>query len=226
MDNAVWVLMVEDDAGVARIVGIVLERAGLAVRTAATLQEARQALKAGPVDLVLLDIVLPDGDGRDLIRDIRAAGNAAILMLTSKREYQDILGSLTGGADDYLAKPFRNDELTARIDALLLKRAARTESHILRRGALVLDTDAGRASLQGKDMILTPKDFALLKQLIQNEGKFIQPDVLYERLWKQPMSKDSQAIRSAISRLRRKLEGCGYTILYRTHEGYRFVEEE
>jgi len=226
MDNAVRILMVEDDAGVARIVSIVLGSVGLAVRTAATLLEARQELKARPVDLVLLDIMLPDGDGRDLIQDIRAAGNAAILMLTSKREYQDILGSLTGGADDYLAKPFRNDELIARIDALLLKRAARTEIHILRRGALVLDTDAGRATLQGKDMILTPKDFALLKQLIQNEDKFIQPSVLYERLWKQPMSGDSQAVRSAVSRLRRKLAGCGYTILYMTHEGYRFVEED
>ena len=220
------VLTVEDDAGVARIVKIVLEKAGFSVREAATLRRAREELKAAPLDVVILDVVLPDGDGRELIPDIRAAGEAAILMLTSKRDYQVILGSLIGGADDYMTKPFRNEELTARIDALLMKRAARAAGNILQRGSLVLDTDAGRASIGNDDLILTPKDFALLKLLIQNEDKAIQPGTLYERLWKQKMSGDSQAVRSAISRLRGKLADCGYTIVFIQNEGYRFIEEE
>lgn len=225
-DSKADVLIVEDDAGVTRIVRIVLEKAGFSVREAAALREARAELKASPPDVVLLDIMLPDGDGRRLIPDIRASGDALIMMLTSKREYQDILGSLTGGADDYMAKPFMNDELTARIDALLMKRAARAGSGILRLGALLLDADAGRASVAGKDLVLTPKDFALLKMLAQNEGRAIQPDQLYERLWKQTMSGDSQAVRSAISRLRGKITGSGYTIVFVPGEGYRLTKEE
>ncbi len=226
------ILMVEDNENVLTANRLLFERDGYAVRTAETLAQARRELAAGPVDLVLLDVILPDGSGPSLVPEIRAAGDARILMLSSRRQYQDILDGLTGGADDYMTKPYRNMELKARVAALLVKgsagadRAGADEPRLLTRGRLTLDERAMRGFVEGRDMALTPKEFALLKLLVRNEGTTLSRRTLYEQVWSQAANDDDRAVKTHLSNLRGKLEGSGYTIISLWREGYRFEAEE
>ena len=219
--------MVEDNENMLLANRVLFERDGFIVRAARTLAEARVALSEGSVDLALLDIVLPDGNGFDLLPQLRATGDTMVLMLTSKREYQDIVDGLLGGADDYMTKPFRTSELKARVAALLAKRERRRQTAAtttLMRGPLTLDTTALQAFLFGKDMLLTPKEFALLLMLAQNDGVAFSAESLYEKVWGQPMGGDANAVRVAVSRLRSKLDSCDYTITSTRGEGYSFKQ--
>jgi DNA-binding response OmpR family regulator len=201
-----------------------LARRGIKTISAQTLREARQMLSK-PFDLILLDILLPDGNGIDFVPEIRAATAAPILMLTSKREDEDIVQGLLGGGDDYMTKPFRNDELYARIIALLRRtQMAETRSREITKGRLKLDTVAGRAYLSGEDLLLAPKEFAILHLLIKNEGKAMTAQKLYEEVWKQPMVCGDKPIKNVVYRLRKRLEedNSEYTVVMYRGDGYCF----
>lgn len=217
------VLIVEDNRHILELNRILLTREGLEVHTAADLKRAREVLAEIVPDLVLLDIMLPDGDGMQFIPEIRAAGRSLIMMLTSKRDYGDILGGLTGGADDYLTKPYRNEELKARVAALLLRRTAPKGERYVRCGPLTLDTVAVQAFCDGKSLRLTPKEFALLHLLVQKEGESLSAGQLYEAVWNQSSNGDVRAVKAHLSNLRRKIEGCHCAITSSRGGGYRFV---
>ena len=233
MDKAV-ILMVEDNDNVLTLNRTVLEGAGYEVRTATTLAAARRSLQGdGPVDLVLLDIELPDGSGFEIVQDIRAAGDAAILMLTSRRKYQDILDGLTGGADDYMTKPYRNEELLARVMALLQKKQSkdskdnRADARFLSWGKLTLDTVSSQAFVGGTNLQLTPKEYALLALLAQHEGTPLSAERLYEEAWDpKNQHQDARTVKAHISNIRKKLHGSGMTIATEWGEGYVFLQEE
>ncbi|MDR1643965.1 MAG: response regulator transcription factor [Clostridiales bacterium] len=219
------VLLIEDNEKLNVINRRALESAGYHVLTALTLAAAREHLAAHNADVILLDVLLPDGDGADFCGEIREKTDAHILFLTSKREHVDKLKGLATGGDDYITKPFKLDELLLRVAAAMRRRdmeAAKPPVQTMTVGPLTLDSAAIQAFLNGKDIGLSPKEFSVLRLLVQSKGKAISKEALYESAWNQPMNVDDTAIKTAISRLRRKLGSEGFRITSSRGEGYRF----
>ena len=220
-----FVLLVEDNERIMVGNKRFLERQGFDVAAAMTLAEARAHVEKCRPDVAVLDIMLPDGSGIDFMGELRESENPGIpvLLLTGLTTKQDIVNGLKAGGDDYLTKPYDFSELLARIEALL-RRSARVPETISK-GRLSLDITAGTAALDGVDLHLTKKDFALLLIFIQNEEHFINMESLYEKAWKAPLSNDKSALYSSIKRLRAKIKGSGWNIGQSREEGYIFVKE-
>lgn len=221
--NEKLILLVEDNEKIMQGNERMLRRRGYGVVMALTLAEARKALEAQMPDLIVLDIMLPDGSGLDFMAELRQYSKMPILLLTGLTTPEDVVRGLTAGGDDYLAKPYDFGVLLARVEALL--RRAEQIPEKLTRDRLFLDVAAGVAMLDGADLLLTQKEFALLLIFVQNESRFIGAEYLYEKLWKQPMTGDSNALRSTLKRLRAKLDGSGYCITLSKGEGYQFERE-
>lgn len=217
------ILLVEDNEQIMRGNERMLTRRGYKVVTALTLDEARKAVEAQMPDLIVLDIMLPDGSGLDFMGELRRYSKIPVLLLTGLTTPEDVVRGFTAGGDDYLAKPYDFGVLMARVEALL--RRAEQIPEKLTRDRLSLDVAAGVATLDGTDLLLTQKEFALLMIFTQNEERFISAEYLYEKAWKQPMEGDSNALKSALKRLRAKLEGSGYCIALSKGEGYQFERE-
>jgi DNA-binding response OmpR family regulator len=158
-------------------------------------------------DLIVLDIILPDGSGLDLCRDIRAETDIPVLFLTALGKNDDIVAGLRAGGDDYLPKPFDFNVLEARIEALL-RRYGRIspEEHVF--GNLKLNTESGRAFFGGTDLLLTPKEFAILKLLAQNMNRWVRADEIYKTVWTMEPMDDLRAVRQKIYCIRKKLSQC------------------
>jgi DNA-binding response OmpR family regulator len=215
------ILCIEDNIQVQSFNKPLLEAKGFVVRQAATLFEAREIIGREMPDLIILDIHLPDGNGLDFLRELRKASMVPVIALTEDNAEKDIVAGLSSGCDDYVPKPYTFSVLLARIEALM-RRAAYAES--ISRGPLTLDISAGKAFVSGADMLLKPKEFALLLLLAQNEGAMISAVQMYEKIWKAPLGGDKRSLQKHISVLRAKLEEkeCGYTIRAVYGEGYCF----
>lgn len=218
-------LLVEDNEKILYGNKQLFEWEGFETTTALTLAEARVALEERRPDAIVLDILLPDGSGLDFMCELRMGENASIpiLLLTGLTTKEDVVRGLKAGGDDYLTKPFDFPELLARVEALL-RRAARVPE-IIEKGRFSFDMTAGVASLDGTDLQLSPKEFALLLVFIQNDERFISAEYLYEKAWKRPMAGDSKALKSALGRLREKISGSGWCITWSRGEGYIFERE-
>ena len=216
-------LLVEDNPRIQLANKDMLELLGYEVATAMNLAQARECLSAQMPDVVVLDIMLPDGSGLDFLQELRQTTALPVLMLTALGTNEDTVKGLSLGADDYLAKPYAYPVLAARVEALL-RRAARVPE-VIRKGRLCLDVTAGVATFDGADLLLSQKEFALLLIFAQNEERCISAQYLYEKVWKQPMAGDVNALKSALKRLRAKLEGSGYCIALSKGEGYQFERE-
>jgi len=222
--NGKAILLVEDDKKVQGFNKRLLAGEGFVVQTAMTLADARGILEQQATDAMILDIGMPDGNGLDFLRELRQTSGIPVLMLTGYGETSDVIKGFESGCDDYLRKPYTFEELLARLKRLLYRAEQLPET--VTRGALTLNILAKEAFLDGEDLMLTPKDFALLQYFVQNEGRTLDRDVVYEKVWGRPMAGDSQALGSAVSRLRKKLTGCGYTISGEYRNGYRFERGE
>ncbi len=224
------ILLVEDDMRVQINNKEILERHGYGVVLATDLSGARSALADHRPDAVVLDIVLPDGDGVVFLREIRRDLQIPVLMLTSTQAPERAADSFDAGGDDYMRKPYDLREFRARVDALM-RRASKLPERVVR-GPLTLDLAAGRAYLDGRDIGLKPKEFALLAMLVRNEARDVPAGELYEAVWKMPAAGDIRTVKSHISKLRAKLsaggdgqdEKIGITSSYR--DGYRFYVRE
>lgn len=206
-------LIVEDNVEVLRLNAMVLSREGFSILTASTIGQARSLLADHMVDLIVLDILLPDGSGLDFCEELRGVNTVPILFLTSKRESADIVKGLQMGGDDYLTKPYKIDELLARVQAQLRRSeyALQSQSCSLKEssiqcGPVSLDLDQLVAYVDGKDIGLTPKEFALLKILVQNSGIAVSTKELYQTVWGEHHPDDPRVVWTHISRLRGKLE--------------------
>ncbi|MDR0366170.1 MAG: response regulator transcription factor [Bifidobacteriaceae bacterium] len=233
------VLLVEDNAHILKVNASVLKGAGYRVLCAETAAAARAELKREPVDAAVLDIMLPDGDGVALCRELRSAGGQAatlpVLFLTAKDQNQDIVDGLRAGGDDYLVKPYDLRVLVARLEALLRRAGAAAREPVqVRLGPLTLDTAAMRARLDGRDLALTPRQFAILLALVRAEGKPVPASQLYEVAWGMAANDEVRAVRQQVCRLRSKLGaapnrnflieteyGQGYTLVTRGLRGAR-----
>jgi DNA-binding response OmpR family regulator len=219
------VLLVEDNEQIMIGNRRHLERQGFDTAAALTLAEARAHMESRRPDVVVLDIMLPDGSGLDFMDELRRGENPGIpiLLLTGLTTKQDIVRGLKAGGDDYLTKPYDFSELLARIEALL-RRSARVPENIVK-GRFTLDVTTDMAMLDGVDLRLTQKEFALLLLFIQNEEHFVSAEYLYEKVWKSSMAENNNAIKGAIKRLRSKICGSGYHITWSRGDGYSFEKE-
>ncbi|MGC4019067.1 MAG: response regulator transcription factor [Muricomes sp.] len=198
------ILLIEDNKQILDGNKYFLERSGYTVDVALTLSQAKEQMDRRMPSLIILDIMLPDGNGLDFLKELRQSSNIPVLLLTSLGGASDIVDGLTSGGDDYLPKPYDFNIFLARVKALL-RRSKDKIPDIVQRGALKLDVLSGKAFLEEEDLLLTPKQFALLLLLLRNEGEVLSPEYLYETVWKQPITGDSNALWKQMSHLYTKL---------------------
>jgi DNA-binding response OmpR family regulator len=199
------ILFVEDEPAIAEPFGRVLAREGFDVIGARSLGEARERLARRPPDLVLLDLSLPDGDGRDLCRELRGS-HVPIIMLTARGTELDRVTGLELGADDYVVKPFSGAEVVARIRAVLRRAAlaARPEGPI-EVGDLVVDPGSRRAQVGDDELDLSRKEFDLLAELARNAGTVVTREELMSRVWDENWFGSTKTLYVHVGWLRRKL---------------------
>jgi len=199
------VLIVEDETLLARQLAKALAEAGYAVDCAADGEQADFLTHTGQYDAVVLDLGLPKVDGLTLLRRWREAGILApVLILTARGTWHEKVMGIDGGADDYVAKPFRIEEVLARIRALI-RRSSRVANAELRCGALVLDARTARVSVDGAPIKLTSLEFRVLSYLMHHSGKVVSRTELIEHIYSQDFDRDSNTVEVFIARLRRKL---------------------
>ena len=201
------ILLVEDDPSIREVTAIGLSAAGFAVTTAADGIDGLERFRTEPVDLVLLDIMLPRLDGYEVCRQIRKTSTVPVVMLTARGDTMDVVVGLEAGADDYVRKPFDLPELIARIRAALRRAGATADDAAeLRIGGLVIDPAGRTVSRDGADIPLTRTEFDLLSELVRHAGQVLTRDVLLDRVWGYDYLGDSRLVDVAIQRLRAKVE--------------------
>jgi len=200
------ILIIDDEPAIAGTLAPVLASQGYDVRTAASAAEGLAAARATAFDIVLLDLGLPDADGKDLIGQLRALNDMAILVLSARHQETEKVAALDEGAEDFINKPFGIDELLARI-RVALRRLTKDErrSTEFRSGDLVISYDRRQVRLMGDEMKLSPKEFDLLEALARKAGQVVTHRRLLLAGWQDP-SIDGQYLRSYIGLLRQKLE--------------------
>lgn len=200
------ILLVEDEEAISEPLAEHLVREGLDVEVAPTIAAAAEAWQLRPQDLILLDVMLPDGDGRDLARDIRKTSDVPIVMLTARGEEVDRIVGLELGADDYVVKPFSAAELVARIRAILRRGGARTRKGPLDAGSIVLDPGARTCSKDGEPLELAAKEFDLLHMLMANAGTVVTREEIMDEVWDPHWFGPTKTLDVHISWLRKKIE--------------------
>jgi two-component system OmpR family response regulator len=199
------VLVVEDEAFLARQLTAALRRAGYAVDHAADGERADLLGHDERYDAVVLDLGLPKVDGLTLLRRWREAGQGMpVLVLTARGSWHEKVQGIDGGADDYMAKPFRMEELLARLRALI-RRSSGQSNPELRCGPLVLDPRSGKVTIEGAEVKLTGHEFRVLSYLMHHCQRVVSQSELTEHIYSQDFDRDSNTVEVFIARLRRKL---------------------
>jgi two-component system KDP operon response regulator KdpE len=199
------VLVVDDEPQILRALETTLRGAGYQVDAAATAQQALARAAARPPDAVVLDLVLPDGSGTDVCRELRAWSSAPILILSVVGDEREKVAALDAGADDYVTKPFGMDELLARLRAAL-RRTVPTGDPVLRIGELVVDLAKRSVTVAGRPAQLTPTEFELLALFARNEGKLLTHPTILREVWGPAYGRESHYLHVYVSQLRRKIE--------------------
>jgi DNA-binding response OmpR family regulator len=206
------ILLVEDERSISEPFAKILRREGFEAIVAATAAEALERARDWAPDLVLLDLALPDGDGRDVCRTLRAESAVPVIMVTARGTETDRIVGLELGADDYVVKPFSAAEVIARIRAVLRRSRRDTPSAAgepaavpLRFGALELDLAARRAHLDGAEVELSRKEFDLLAELARNAGRVVTREDLMSRVWDENWFGSTKTLDVHMGWLRRKL---------------------
>lgn len=221
-------LVVDDERRYRELLEMNLSRRGYRVLQAIDGLGALNAVEREELDLVVLDLKLPDMDGYEVCRRIREQSTVPIIMLTARAEEEQKIRGLRLGADDYITKPFSADELLARVDAVLRRtEAARgaSLSATFDSGDLHIDFDQHRVTLRGQEVELSPGEYRLLEQLAANAGRVIVQDELLRHVWGPGYSGATELLQTAIRRLRRKIEddpGSPHYIVTKRGVGYVF----
>lgn len=217
-------LIVEDDPVLSDGLSVGLRLQGFTADAVATLADARAALASGGFGGVVLDIMLPDGSGLDLLAELRSRGaRLPVLLLSARDQVRDRVSGLDGGADDYLGKPFDLDELAARIRAMLRRQEGRASARI-RWNGLELDPATRAGRLQGRELRFSRREFVILHALAEFPGRILSKSQLEERLYGWQEDVESNTVEVHIHHLRAKL-GRAFIETLRG-EGYRLAEGE
>lgn len=202
------VLCIDDEPAILRLLGVVLARGGFETMVARDARSALALLREGGIDLVLLDLGLPDRDGQELLPALRAIAPVPVVVVSARNDVEEKVTALDLGAADYVTKPFDGDELLARIRAALRKGglAGTTAGDSIVHGALRIDQAGHSVTLEGRAVALTPKEFALLATLAAAGGRLLTHAALLEAVWGKAHRDDVEYLRVAIRALRLKLE--------------------
>ena len=219
-------LIVEDEARIAELLEGALRKAGFAVDKASSCADAREALTLNAYDIAVLDLGLPDGDGMNLLDEVRACGNQIpILVLTARYAVEDRVGGLDAGADDYLVKPFAMAELIARAKALL-RRPGGALGTTLSAGNLVFDSIGRDVQIGGRPLLLPRRETAIVEHLLRRLDRVVPKAVLEEKLYGFEDELDSNAIPVHVHHLRRRLADAGATVEIHTVRGIGYILTE
>lgn len=199
------ILVVEDDVRLAEMIGIVLREEGYEVVACHDGAAAFQAFKMYEPNLVLLDVMLPGKNGIEICREIRAASDVPIIMLTARSETEDVVAGLEAGADDYIPKPHKPKELVARVRARLRNNAQLEEEHITL-GELTIDVSGHRVLRGDEEIALTPLEFDLLVTLARAPWRVFSREELLEQVWGYRHAADTRLVNVHVQRLRSKIE--------------------
>jgi two-component system alkaline phosphatase synthesis response regulator PhoP len=221
------VLVVEDETDIRDLVVFHLAREGYRCRTAATGMQALQEVREHLPDLIVLDLMLPEVDGLEVCRRVRAdhaSASVPIIILTAKSDEVDRVVGLEMGADDYLVKPFSPKELVARVRAVLRRARQPLPVSTLRAGALVLDATRHTIEVAGGPVMLTPKEFDLLQALMGAAGRVLSREYLLDHVWGYSRASEieSRTVDVHVRRLRAKLGAEGRRVATVKGVGYRF----
>ncbi|AUC97577.1 DNA-binding response regulator [Bradyrhizobium sp. SK17] len=204
------ILIVEDEADIRRFVRMALEKEGMSVFETATAEDARLNAGSRKPDLMIVDLGLPDGDGKMLIRDVRSWISAPIIVLSARDRETEKVEALDAGADDYLVKPFGVPELLARVRAQLRRTSAVSDgakaSALVRFGQVAINLATHEVTRDGKAVHLTPNEFRLLTALIRGHGKVLTHRQLLLDVWGPGYAERAHYIRIYMAQLRQKLE--------------------
>jgi two-component system response regulator TctD len=214
-------LLVEDNQDLANAISSRMHLDGHVVEHAANLGDATAFVETGEYDLILLDIMLPDGDGRTFLKKHRASHlDTPVIILTARSQVSDRIGSLDLGADDYVTKPFDHAELEARCRAVLRRKAGKSQT-VIEIGGIVFDPVAGNMAVQGQSVTLRNRELRLLELLINAPGQVFSKQKLSDRLFSYDDDVSENAIEVYIGRLRKHLEPSDLNITTLRGLGYR-----
>jgi two-component system response regulator MprA len=217
-------LVVDDDDAVREALALVLGLDGFEVTTAADGREGMRTLATGRPDAIILDVLMPGLDGLEVCRRIRATGDRTpVLMLTARAEVAERVAGLEAGADDYLAKPFAREELTARLRALLRRTGWEGDQETLRFEDLELDPSAHEAHRGERLLELTRTEFLLLELLMSHPRQVLTRSTIFDRVWGYDFGPSSNSLEVYVGYLRRKMEAAGGPRLLHTVRGVGYV---
>jgi two-component system KDP operon response regulator KdpE len=200
------VLVVEDERHIVRALKIILRSAGYAVESAETKADALASLAARPPDAVVLDLVLPDGQGVEVCKDVRRWSRLPIVVLSAVGDEREKVRALDAGADDYITKPFGTDELLARLRAVLRRSAEAGGSPRIELGEVTIDLSDRRVTREGEEVHLTPIEFDLLRVLAQYRGRLVTHRQLLQEVWGPEYGEETHYLRVHVAHIRAKLE--------------------
>ncbi|MFY9926718.1 MAG: response regulator transcription factor [Streptosporangiaceae bacterium] len=216
-------LVVDDEATILELLSGSLRLMGFEVITAASGAEAAHAVASGRPDLVLLDVMMPDGDGFEVIRRIRSgAGEVPVIFLTARDEVPDRVQGFAAGADDYVTKPFSLEELLGRIRAVLKRTRPDGPGSRLCVADLELDEEAHEVRRAGALVALTPTEYRLLRFLMVNAGRVVSKDQILDQVWEHDPARDASVLEPCLSYLRRKVDQAEPTLIH-TVRGFGYV---
>jgi len=220
------ILVVDDEPQILRALQLKLRGAGYAVDTAASASEALVKASLRPPEAIILDLLLPDGRGTDVCRELRGWSTAPILVLSAVGEEAEKIAALDAGADDYVTKPFSGDELLARLRAALRRTRVSTRP-VIEVDALRIDLEKRLVTMEGAPVALTPIEYDLLRLLAENEGKLMTHPTILREIWGPAYKEESNYLHVYVSHLRRKIEpdpARPRYILNQPGVGYRLVD--
>ena len=230
MTRPARILLVDDEMSIQRAMTPLLRSRGYEVEAAGTGREALAVMEAGPPDLIVLDLGLPDMDGLDVCRSVRERWDTPILVLSARGAEKDKVAALDEGADDYVTKPFGPEELLARVRATLRRRLTgdQPETGQLQRGGFVIDFDRHRVTLGETEIRLTPKEFELLALMARHAGQVLTHRVILKTIWGPHSVDQPEHLRVLMGQLRKKIEpdpSRPRHLMTEPWVGYRFVAE-
>lgn len=216
------ILLIEDDPDIASANRIMFELEGYSVIEARTLKKGKELVENASPDLVVMDIMLPDGNSLDYCRELRGKSGVRILFLSALGTKEDIVEGLRAGGDDYLAKPYIMDELILRIQSLM--RRGNMEQEEMNPKGLTFNSLSNQAFYDGKDLMLKPKEYAVLELLNKNRDYYLSAEEIYSAVWNIDGGDDLSTVHNHIYSLRKKLTRTGYSIELKRGRGYQLKE--
>ncbi len=200
------VLVVDDEPQIRRLLHVALTAHGYMVKEATCGQEALQQVAVNHTDLIILDLGLPDLDGKEVVRRLREWSQVPVIILTVRDQESDKIKALDTGADDYLTKPFSMGELLARMRAALRRSEPKSQEPILTFGRMAIDRERRVVTVDGQEVKLTPTEYAILQTLAHHAGRVITTRQLLREIWGPGYENETHYLRVYIGQLRRKLE--------------------